>query len=155
MWLASTMPGLTASRSCHRKPLPRFCCASFQRESPGFTVTTFNFARAAGTMGGVGFEGVSRTVGGREGMTSAGAEKKTFGRSKGERRNIGERKVELRGLLKFLRLLLLAETARDVTEGGVRRKRLRVDRFLGFLRRRSSQLIFLRLHLSAIFRRED
>src|SRR2546427_13038024 len=79
------MPGLTASRSCQRRPLPRFCCASFQRESPGLTVTTFSFAGAAGTIGGVGFEGVTPRAGGREGMTSAGAQKKTFGRSKGER----------------------------------------------------------------------
>src|SRR5712664_1033009 len=85
MWLASTMPGLTASRSCQRRPLPRFCCVSFQRESPGFIVTTFNFAGAEGAMGAAGCEGVTRTAGGREGITSSGAEKKTFGRSKGER----------------------------------------------------------------------
>src|SRR6267378_2073984 len=63
--------------------------------------------------------------------------------------------MKLRGLLKFLRLLLFAETASDVAERSVGRKRLRIDSFLGFFRRRSSQLIFLRLHLRAIFRREN
>ena len=63
--------------------------------------------------------------------------------------------MELRGLLKFLQLLLLAETASDVTEGNVGRKRLRVDSFSGFFRREKSWLIFLRFHLSAIFRREN
>jgi hypothetical protein len=39
-------------------------------------------------MGAAGCEGVTRIgggAGGREGIASAGAEKKTFGRSKGER----------------------------------------------------------------------
>src|SRR5260370_369681 len=51
MRLPSTMPGLTASKSCQRRPLPKFCRASFQRESPRLTVTTFNFAAAAGGEG--------------------------------------------------------------------------------------------------------
>src|SRR5580704_14536176 len=36
--LGSTMLGLTASSSCHRLPRPRFCCASFQSESPALTL---------------------------------------------------------------------------------------------------------------------
>src|SRR6267143_3932103 len=62
MWLASAMAGLTASRSCQRRPLPRFSWASFQSESPGFTVTTFSFAGAAPTIGGR--EGIMSTAGG-------------------------------------------------------------------------------------------
>src|SRR6267142_196264 len=63
MWLASTMAGLTASRSCQRRPLPRFSSASFQSESPGFTVTTFSFTDAA-----------APTIEGREGVTSTAGE---------------------------------------------------------------------------------
>src|SRR5260370_22713758 len=85
MWLASTMLGLTASTSCQRRPLPRFCCASFQRESPGLTVTIFNLAGAAGAMGAAGCEGVTRAAGGCDGMARAGAAKKILGRSNGER----------------------------------------------------------------------
>src|SRR5258707_76881 len=48
-----TMLGLTASSSCQREPRPRFCSASFQRESPGNTVTVWTadegtFAAAGG-----------------------------------------------------------------------------------------------------------
>src|SRR6266404_334723 len=39
MCVGATMPGLAASSSCQREPRPRFCCASFQRESPGWTMT--------------------------------------------------------------------------------------------------------------------
>src|SRR5258706_1042865 len=39
MCVGSTMQGLAASSSCQREPRPRFCCASFQRESPGWTMT--------------------------------------------------------------------------------------------------------------------
>ncbi len=63
--------------------------------------------------------------------------------------------MELRGPLEFLRLFLFAEMASDVTEGSVGRKRLRVDSILGFFCRRRSRLIFLGLHLSAIFRRQN
>src|SRR6266849_4501659 len=70
MWLGSTMAGLTATSSCQRRPSPRFRSASFQRESPVFTVILFNFAgstRAAalgcsgamGTAGAAGCEGVT------------------------------------------------------------------------------------------------
>src|ERR1700730_17742414 len=37
--VGSTTDGLAASSSGQREPRPRFCCASFQRESPGCTVT--------------------------------------------------------------------------------------------------------------------
>src|ERR1700704_110887 len=84
MWLASAMAGFTASRSCQRRPLPRFSWASFQSESPGFTVTAFSFADAAaptiercegvtstageagcegGTLRVDALDGVSRTIG--------------------------------------------------------------------------------------------
>src|SRR5260370_19720244 len=45
--------GLAASSSCQRVPLPRVCCASFQRESPGWTITVFSgeVAFAAGDGG--------------------------------------------------------------------------------------------------------
>src|SRR5260370_21663515 len=45
--------GLAASSSCQRVPLPRVCCASFQRESPGWTITVFSgeVAFAAGDRG--------------------------------------------------------------------------------------------------------
>src|SRR6267143_555649 len=49
MWLASRRFGLTASRSCQRRPVPRFCSASFQRESPGFT-TTLRFFETVGAI---------------------------------------------------------------------------------------------------------
>src|SRR5229473_6792356 len=39
MCVGATMPGLAASSSCQREPRPRFCCATFQRESPGCRVT--------------------------------------------------------------------------------------------------------------------
>src|SRR5260370_4866713 len=63
IWLATTMAGLTGRRSCQRRPLPRFSWASFQSESPGFTVTTFSFADAA-----------APTIEGREGVTSTAGE---------------------------------------------------------------------------------
>src|SRR5258708_31154694 len=63
--------------------------------------------------------------------------------------------MELRRALKFLRLFLFAETASDVTEMSIGRKRLRVDSILGFFRSRRNRLIFLGFHLSAILRRQD
>src|SRR5580692_11091587 len=39
LWLGSTMLGLTATSSGQRLPRPRFCCASFQSESPRRTLT--------------------------------------------------------------------------------------------------------------------
>src|SRR6267143_6978174 len=96
MWLASTMPGLTASRSCQRKPLPNFCAAIFHRESPGFTTMALSFAvpfGATGTTGATGAiearaagrAGATRTAGGCDGIIRGGADMKTLGRSKGER----------------------------------------------------------------------
>src|SRR5260370_801082 len=66
MWLASTIAGFTARRSCQRRPLPKFSSASFQSESPGLTTTTFSFAGAAGAIAGVGGAGVMATIGGAE-----------------------------------------------------------------------------------------
>src|SRR5271165_2313918 len=37
IWLGLAMLGLTARSSGQRLPRPRFCCASFQRESPRCT----------------------------------------------------------------------------------------------------------------------
>src|SRR6266568_1850384 len=34
MWFASRIAGLTESNSCQRSPLPKFCSAIFQSESP-------------------------------------------------------------------------------------------------------------------------
>src|SRR5712692_9321258 len=89
------MPGLTASRSCQRRPLPNFSAAIFHRESPGFTTTALSFAAAFGateTRGAAcaigacaaGFVGATRTAGGCDGMTLDGADMKTLGRSNGE-----------------------------------------------------------------------
>ncbi len=83
MWLPSAIPGFRASTSRQRSPLPRFWCASFQSESPGFTVTTFSWLATAA--GAAGWEGVTRTAGGRDGETREGADTKVLGRSKGER----------------------------------------------------------------------
>src|SRR5882757_1387317 len=80
IWLASTMAGLAASRSCQRRPLLRFSWASFQSESPGFTVTTFCFAGTAAptiegregatsTAGGAGCEGCTLRVVGLDGIS--------------------------------------------------------------------------------------
>ena len=73
----------------------------------------------------------------------------------GERRRIGERQTELRGLLNLLRLFLFAEVTSDIAERRVGRKRLGVHGFLRFLRRRGSWLILPCFHLRAIFRREN
>src|SRR5258708_39698213 len=83
MWLRAGMPGVAASTSRQGSPLPRFCCASFQSESPGFTVTTFSWL-ATGA-GAVGCEGVTGTAGGCEGGTRGGGDTKGLGRSEGER----------------------------------------------------------------------
>src|SRR5260370_12409860 len=96
MWLASTMPGLTASRSRQRRPLPNFSAAIFHRESPGFTTMAWSFAApfgATGTTGatgaievrGAGPDGATRTPAGCDGTTREGAAMNTLGRSKGGR----------------------------------------------------------------------
>src|SRR5437773_6596450 len=96
MWLASMMAGLTAKKSCQRRPLPNCSAAIFHRESPGFTTTALSLATllgATGTTGatgaiearGAGCVGATRTVGGCDGTTRGGADMKTLGRSNGER----------------------------------------------------------------------
>src|SRR5260370_33586936 len=96
MWLASTMPGLTASRSRQRRPLPNFSAAIFHRESPGFTTMAWSFAApfgATGTTGatgaievrGAGRNGAARTPEGCDCTTRECADMKTFGASEGER----------------------------------------------------------------------
>jgi len=62
-----------------RRASPRFCCASFQRESPGCTVITFNFAgptgavRAARSAAKAQLEQQARRVGKelRQGLTAS------------------------------------------------------------------------------------
>src|SRR6266705_2080040 len=84
-------PGLTGSNSRQRSPPPRLRWASFQRESPAFTVNAFNFAVlvTAGAM--AGRAGALRTAGGCEGRTREGAGNKSFGRSKGDRLTSGRK----------------------------------------------------------------
>src|SRR5713226_8178195 len=54
--MGSTMPGLAARRSCQREPRPRFCCASFQRESPGWTMTVCSREEVLATAAGGAIE---------------------------------------------------------------------------------------------------
>ncbi len=94
MWFASRIAGLTESNSCQRSPLPKFCSAIFQSESPGLTITAWSLAALPGATGtgaagatAAGApegSGATRTAGGREGGSLGGA-KKTRGRSNGER----------------------------------------------------------------------
>src|SRR2546430_6235721 len=70
------MPGFAAKRSRQRAPLPKFCCAIFHSESPGFTITALSFAVPFSAAG---------TAGGREGAMRRGAGTKVLGRSNGER----------------------------------------------------------------------
>jgi|SRR5947209_3082256 len=72
-----------------------------------------------------------------------------------KRGRIGKREMELRRPLKFLRLFLFTETASDVTEGSIGRKRLCVDSILGFFCSGRNRRIFLGFHLSAILRRQN
>jgi len=95
IWFASLIVGLTESSSCQRVPLPKFCSAIFQSESPGFAITALSFAVLLGTTGTIGTPGATgkgatgcsgaiRAAGGRESGMLGGATK-TLGRSKGER----------------------------------------------------------------------
>src|SRR6266446_6850160 len=92
MWLGSRMSGLEESRSCQRTPRPRCCWASFQSESPRFTVTTVGttsrFAGFKGAMvgatGAEGCAGAKRAAGGRDGAIIGGAAVKILGRANGE-----------------------------------------------------------------------
>jgi len=72
-----SIPGFTASSSRHREPLPKFCCASFQSESPRCTVTEWR----------IGLDGCDIGTDGREGAISAGAVMEMAGRWRGGRRN--------------------------------------------------------------------
>src|SRR6267143_5491958 len=96
MRFASTIAGLTERRSRQRSPLPKFCCAIFHSESPGFTITTLSFAAPFGAVGltgatgatgatASGCNGVPRTAGGFAGTMRRGGDMKTLGRSNGER----------------------------------------------------------------------
>src|SRR5271155_3761890 len=49
IWLGLAMLGLTARSSGQRLPRPRFCSASFQRESPRCTLTVFGVATCVTT----------------------------------------------------------------------------------------------------------
>src|SRR5882724_6277546 len=92
MWLGSTIAGFAASSSCQRRASPRFCCASFQRESPGCTVITFNFAGPTGAVraGAGGWEGATpRTdgfagVGRTTGATGSAGATRTTGAGEGD-----------------------------------------------------------------------
>src|ERR1700674_4863598 len=82
--------------------------------------------------------------------------RRLYGRlRRSEYRRIGEGKMELRGLLKSLRLFLLSEMTSDIAEWGVRRKRLRIDGFLCFSLGGRSLLIFPGFDFGAIFLCED
>src|SRR6266404_3535698 len=59
MRVGSTMPGLAASSSCQREPRPRFCCASFQRESPGCMMTVWSGEEVFTEPGGGAMETVT------------------------------------------------------------------------------------------------
>src|SRR5258706_15082164 len=73
MCVGATMPGLAASSSCQREPRPRFCCASFQRESPGWTMTVCTAGEGAFAAAGDGAI-VAATLGcGAVGATFGGA----------------------------------------------------------------------------------
>src|SRR5690348_11939323 len=95
IWFASRIAGLTESSSCQRVPLPKFCSAIFQSESPGRAITVLSFAAQLGATGSIGVAGATgagatgrsgtmRTAGGRESGRIGGATK-TLARSKGER----------------------------------------------------------------------
>jgi len=60
--------------------------------------------------------------------------------------------MKLGGALKFLRLFLFTQTASDIAERRVRRKRLSVDSFRWFFRGGRGLLVFLGFDLRAIFR---
>src|SRR5713226_4385985 len=83
MKLGSRRLGLVESSSCQRRPLPRRCAASFQRESPGRTVMPGSVAGAEGATRAGG--GVGRMWGAGSGETrvrgAAGAGGKKRGRS--------------------------------------------------------------------------
>ena len=63
MRVGSTMPGLVARNSCQREPRPRFCCASFHRESPGCTVTVCSEEEVFATADGGAIEAATLGLG--------------------------------------------------------------------------------------------
>src|SRR5689334_11027420 len=67
MRFASTIPGLAASSSGQRTPLPRFSCAIFHKESPGLTINKFTFGCAAGLTAVAGFAGLTTMICGSAG----------------------------------------------------------------------------------------
>src|SRR6266481_2017072 len=69
MWLASTIAGLTSRMSCQRMPLPKFSSASFHRDSPGLTTTTFSLPGVAGAMAAAGCAGVASAATFGDGIT--------------------------------------------------------------------------------------
>src|SRR5206468_7824126 len=75
IWFASLIVGLTESSSCQRVPLPKFCSAIFQSESPGFAITALSFDVLLGTTGTIGRSGAIRAAGGRESGLLGGATK--------------------------------------------------------------------------------
>src|SRR5437899_5079035 len=74
IWFASRIAGLTESNSCQRAPLPKFCSAIFQSESPGFAITALSFAAAFGATGTIGATGaIGSGAAGRGAARSKGA----------------------------------------------------------------------------------
>src|SRR5260370_26556468 len=71
MRVGSAMPGLAASSSGQREPRPRFCCATFQRESPGCRVTVCRGEGVFVTAGGVAIEMAGRVFGADGAITGA------------------------------------------------------------------------------------
>src|SRR5882757_4191180 len=71
--VGSTMLGLAASSSCQREPRPRFCCASFQRESPCSTVAVWTASEGAFPAAGGGPIVRATVGGGAVGATFGGA----------------------------------------------------------------------------------
>jgi len=74
IWLGSAMRGLAARSSGQRLPLPRFCCASFQSESPRCTLTVFRVAIATELGAGCGRTGRTVAIGAAGWAGFAGAD---------------------------------------------------------------------------------
>src|SRR5437762_11973948 len=80
---ASRIAGFTESSSCQRTPLPRFCSAIFQSESPGRAITALSFAAPLGATGRIGVAGATGAEGRESGRV--GGATKTRGSSNGDR----------------------------------------------------------------------
>ena len=72
-----------------------------------------------------------------------------------EHGRFGKRTAEFQGAAKTHQFLLPLKAARNVAEGSVGWKRLRIERVLGRLRAERRLLILFGLDQGAIFRRED